>query len=492
MIAAHGATITLDGSTLTITYSPLLTALSQSGDHTRVIDLTSVTGVEVTTPSALSCGTVELTGDTSTVITFSPNQAQQAQALATDITTILGGGIPTMLAGGESGDPGASGIDGTDGVDEIDGFDFIAFDVETANNDWGSICQIGLVRYENGVEVESASWLCTPPEPLNFFEPANIAIHGITAEQVAGEPGFAEVLPKMVDFVGGLPLVAHNAQFDFTAISRACAAAGITTPVFNFGCSLALSRSSRLKFHNHRLPTVAQALGVELRKHHDATEDARACAGITIELARRQHHQGGFIDFIHGQGFTLGSLDTERVYPVLRDRSGANVSLQRRRLGLDARVVGTPTTPTTSTTPAPAATGGRAEDEASTSTPPKPAAREKPRGRAPWDKVSTPEVIPDPNPDADPNGLLFGQNVTLTGDFEPYEKGALWQRIADQGGQVGKNVTRKTTILVAGPWATITSKQKRAEELKEKGQDIQIWDDKQLFAALGLDEQPPF
>ena len=486
MIAAHGATITLDGSTLTITYSPLLTALSQSGDHTRVIDLTSVTGVELTTPGALSCGAVELTGDTSTVITFSPNQAQQAQALATDITTILRGGTPSALAGGGSESPAP-------GSPTVHGFDFVAFDVETANDDWGSICQIGLVRYENGVEVESESWFCTPPEPLNFFEPANIAIHGITAEQVAGEPTFAEVLPKMVDFVGDLPLVAHNAQFDFTAVSRACAAAGIETPVFNFGCSLALSRSSRLKFHNHRLPTVAQALGVELRKHHDATEDARACAGITIELARRQNHQGGFIDFIHSQGFTLGSVDTERVYPVLRDRSGANVAVQRRRLGLDTRVSGVPSTANTpDTRDASATTGGRAGDQASQSTPQQPAAKEKPRGRAPWDKVSTPEVIPDPNPDADPNGLLYGQNVTLTGDFEPYEKGTLWQRIADQGGQVGKNVTKKTTILVAGPWATITSKQKRAEELKEKGQDIQIWDDKQLFAALGLDEQPPF
>src|SRR5699024_15584 len=164
------------------------------------------------------------------------------------------------------------------------------------------------------------------------------------------------------------------------------------------------------------------------------------------------------------QGFTLGSLDTERVYPVLRDRSGANVAVQRRRLGLDTRVTGTPPTPPAPASPAPAATGGRADGQASQSTPQEPAAKEKPRVRAPWDKVSTPEVIPDPNPDADPNGLLFGQNVTLTGDFEPYEKGALWQRIADQGGQVGKNVTRKTTILVAGPWATITSKQKRAEE----------------------------
>ena len=482
MIAAHGATITLDGSTLSITYSPLLTALSRSGEHTQTIDRTSLSGVEVQPPGSLSCGSIELSGQAgSTVITFSPNQVEQAESLAAGINAVLRGETPTLAAGGDKDTPA------TTGDSPVPGLNFIGFDVETANDDWGSICQIGLVRYLDGVEAESVSWLCAPPEPFNFFQPVNISIHGITQEQVADQPGFAEVLPKMVDFVGDLPLVAHNAQFDFTALSRACAAAGITAPNFNFGCSLALSRFSSIKFVNHKLPTVARELGVELKKHHDAAEDARACAGITIELARRQNFEGGFIDFFHSQGFTVGSLDEERVYPILRDRSGANVVVQRRRLGLDhlgsaaeGRV--------------PPAAGGRAAGGASQSVEPdvEKAAPKKARGRAPWDKVATPEVIPDPNPDADPSSLLYGQHVTLTGDFEPYEKGALWQRIADQGGQVGKNVTKKTTILVAGPWATITSKQKRAEELQEKGQDIQIWDDKQLFTALGLDDQPPF
>ncbi len=489
MIAAHGATITLDGSTLSISYSPLLTALLQSGEQNLTIDLTTITGVRVQAPSALSCGTVELTGaSTTTVITFSPNQDHQAEALAADVRSILEGGTPTHTASlanqpGESGARDSHGDDST-ATTIVPGFDFIGFDVETANDDWGSICQIGLVRYRDGQEVDAVSWLCTPPGTLNFFQPVNISIHGITPEQIAGEPTFAELLPRMVEFVGDLPLVAHNAQFDFTALSRACKAAGIEVPTFNFGCSLALSRYSTIKFHNHKLPTVAEALGIELKKHHDATEDARACAGIAIQLARRQNYEGGFIDFIHSQGFTVGSLNQEKVYPVLRDRSGANVALQRRKLGLDR---GTPSAETS-------IVGEQLVDEASQSSIPAPetAAPKKGRGRAPWDKVATPEVIPEPNPDADPSGLLYGQNITLTGDFEPYEKGALWQRIADQGGQVGKNVTKKTTILVAGPWATITSKQKRAEELQEKGQHIQIWDDKQLFTALGLDEQPPF
>ncbi|MFP7364503.1 exonuclease domain-containing protein [Corynebacterium callunae] len=461
MIAAHGASVTLDDSTLLVTYSPLLTALSSSSNQEETISLDAITGVSLHNPTAFTCGFLTLEG-TDTTITFAPNQTAQMQALAADIHKVLQGEAPSLSSTSTESDA------------PVPGLDFVGFDVETANDDWGSICQIGLVRYKDGLEVEAVSWLCSPPEPLNFFNPVNIGIHGITPEMVADQPTFAELLPKMVDFVGDLSLVAHNAQFDFTALSRACAAAGIEAPSMIYGCSLTLARNEKLQVENHKLPTVARFLGVELEHHHDATEDARACAAITIALARRHDFEGSFVDFIHSRGFTLGTIDNEKVYPVLRDRSGANVAVQRRRLGLSA--------PQHSEV---AAVVPAVEE-------PKAAAPKKSRGRAPWDKVATPEVIPDPNPDADPNSLLYGHNITLTGDFEPYEKGALWQRIADQGAQIGKNVTKKTTILVAGQWATITSKQKRAEELKEKGQDIQIWDEKQLFSALGLDEQPPF
>ncbi len=64
--------------------------------------------------------------------------------------------------------------------------------------------------------------------------------------------------------------------------------------------------------------------------------------------------------------------------------------------------------------------------------------------------------------------------------------------IAECGAQVGKNVTKKTTILVTGEWATMTSKEKRARELIEKGQELAIWPADKLLQVLGLDEEPPF
>lgn len=47
-------------------------------------------------------------------------------------------------------------------------------------------------------------------------------------------------------------------------------------------------------------------------------------------------------------------------------------------------------------------------------------------------------------------------------------------------------------VTGSGPWATVTSKQKRAEQLIKQGQAIQLWSAEQLYAALELEEEPPF
>ena len=57
---------------------------------------------------------------------------------------------------------------------------------------------------------------------------------------------------------------------------------------------------------------------------------------------------------------------------------------------------------------------------------------------------------------------------------------------------MGKNVTKKTTILVLGEWATTTSKEKRADELNDKGQGIEKWPASKLFEVLELETEPPF
>lgn len=424
MIPAHGATITVSPAEIHIRYSPLLAALHGPGVRIALDDVATVT--VLATPSDTECGRVFLDGVNHTVV-FAPNQQQPQQQFITAIETAHTGETPPL----------------------IPGFDFVAIDVETANTDWGSICQVGMVRVIDGNIAEKESWLCQPPATLSEFEKFNISIHGITPDDVANEPNIAEKLPEVAAFIGDLPVIAHNAQFDMGAIFRACEITGSAIPQWTFGCTLALARHSNISFPKHNLPTVAETLGIMQTRHHDAADDALTCARIAIALAQQANFTGDFLSFFRDQGFAPGEIQSHRVYPVLR----ATRSMVIEQKKSDAA----------------------------------------PKQRsAAWAKAATPEVIPAPNLDADPENSLFKQNVTLSGDFEPYDKGMLWERMADLGATVGKNVTKKTTVLVCGPWASVTSKQKRAEELIEKGQAIEIWTAEKLYDILGLNEEPPF
>nr|WP_227658969.1 MULTISPECIES: exonuclease domain-containing protein [unclassified Corynebacterium] len=411
--------------------------------------------MELCAPTSHLGGWVELRGPQPAVrVRFAPHQEAQARDCERAIAAALRGDDP-------SAGP------------RVPGLDFVALDVETANADWGSICQVGAVLFRDGMEAASASWLCQPP--VGGFRAANVKIHGISEEDVAQAPTFAECFPEIIEFLGDLPFIAHNAQFDATALHRACLAAGIEPPMLHFGCSLALSRAQShrsLSVINHRLPTVAEALGVSLDQHHDALADARACGAIVAALATRHGWTGTAPGFVHDQGFTLGTLDARRVFPVLRDRTGAGIALQQREVDSPEKV-----------------------HKALDAQRPESAGEKKKRGparRARWQAVATPEEIPEPNPHAAPDGLLFGHHVTLSGEFAPFDKGTLWRKIAEQGARIGKNVTKKTTILVTGAWTTKTSKHKRAEELQAQGQPIEIWSEEELLAALELGEQPPF
>ncbi len=61
--------------------------------------------------------------------------------------------------------------------------DFVALDVETANADMASICQVGLARFEGGVLVhEWKSYV----DPDDYFDAVNVSIHGIDEDTVRG------------------------------------------------------------------------------------------------------------------------------------------------------------------------------------------------------------------------------------------------------------------------------------------------------------------
>ena len=157
--------------------------------------------------------------------------------------------------------------------------EFAALDVETANSDLASVCQIGIATVESGRISQVWTRLI---RPRGRFARRHIEIHGITSDAVAAAPSFAEIHGEIAR---RLPrLVVTHTRFDVAALTQECRRSRL--PVFQrvwLDSSLLPNRAwpGRFPRGSRGLPAIAAQLGIEFR-HHDAGEDARAAAEITL------------------------------------------------------------------------------------------------------------------------------------------------------------------------------------------------------------------
>ncbi|TFD72723.1 exonuclease domain-containing protein [Cryobacterium gelidum] len=163
---------------------------------------------------------------------------------------------------------------------------FTAIDFETANSSSASACSVGMVKVRDGIVVDSAYWLIQPPPGHDAFSEWNTRIHGITAANVVGAATWSEQLERLVAFVDGDDLVAHNAGFDLGVIKTASLVTGQPVPDIRYVCSLQVARRT-YHLESYRLPVAAMAAGFEDFSHHNALADAEACAAIIIHAAKR-------------------------------------------------------------------------------------------------------------------------------------------------------------------------------------------------------------
>jgi DNA polymerase III epsilon subunit-like protein len=303
---------------------------------------------------------------------------------------------------------------------------FCAIDFETANWYRGSPCAVGLVKVVDGKVVDSRRWLMRPPEGYDQFDPFNIEIHGITAAMVRDQPRFAARLPEILTFAGGLPFVAHNAAFDMGVIRDACEVSDLAWPEASYACTLVFSRVT-WSLLSYSLPWVAEAAGVPFEHHHDPDADARAAASIMLAIA--QHFGAATLDDIaiatHGQ---IGSMTADLWSGCHRIWSGG--------LG----------------------------------------------------------DIPIMNPDADPAQPFYGREMVFTGARGSMTRAVAWDRVAEVGGRPAPGVTKHTNVLVIGfqdsrklrPGEDLSAKARKARDLREQGQQIEIMPEVDFAQLLAL------
>lgn len=162
--------------------------------------------------------------------------------------------------------------------------DFTAIDFETANKYANSACSLAAVTVHGGAVSDEAYTLIQPP--FMVFSPDNIRIHGITPEQVRSKAKFDALWPAIRPHLDGRILVAHYAVFDTRVLRSLIKTYGLKPPSASYACTVEISRRVWPDLPNHKLDTVAAYLGFSFH-HHQALDDARACAHIVREAAKK-------------------------------------------------------------------------------------------------------------------------------------------------------------------------------------------------------------
>lgn len=180
---------------------------------------------------------------------------------------------------------------------------FTAIDIETANSSRSSACAVGLSLVDNGTIVGRVHQLIRP-EPL-YFDPFNVSIHGITEADVADAPSFAEFWPSLMQKVNG-PLIAHNASFDMSVLRHVLDESDIPYPETDYFCTRVIAKLTWPDHPTYALDHIAQVLDITFQ-HHDAAEDARACAMIALHACRK-HGVDSLYDLQDACGLRVGCL----------------------------------------------------------------------------------------------------------------------------------------------------------------------------------------
>lgn len=155
---------------------------------------------------------------------------------------------------------------------------FAAIDFETATWERASACAVSVSLVNDGQLGESKTWLIQPPG--NRYEGWNTMLHGIGPADTMGEPGFEDVFPEVLGFIGERPVVAHYAPFDFGVIRGEHLRIGRPWPAMTVACSVVMSRRAWPGLVSYSLPMVADFLDLDPFTHHDPTADAKSCAEI--------------------------------------------------------------------------------------------------------------------------------------------------------------------------------------------------------------------
>lgn len=303
--------------------------------------------------------------------------------------------------------------------------DFVVIDFETANASRDSACALGIVVVKDNKIIEEKDWLIRPNNLE--FDPWNSMINGITEDDVKDKPKFNELWIDIKPYLENQLVIAHNASFDISVLRNTLDCYNIKYPNFTYSCTRIISKQYYKGLVNYKLNTIAKHLGIEF-KHHIASEDAKATAKILIRICKELNVST--IDELNKHlELKSGSVFEDGYKPACKkSKAGSNVDISQIKSELD---------------------------------------------------------------NFDESHPYFKRTIVFTGKLTSMKRQDAMQRVVNVGGLVSNGITKKTNYLVIGIQdyskfadGEKSSKLKKAEELIEKGQNLEIISEEEFLQML--------
>ncbi|MDD2447419.1 MAG: DNA polymerase III subunit alpha [Tissierellia bacterium] len=131
------------------------------------------------------------------------------------------------------------------------------------------ITEIGIMKVKNGEVIDEFSCFVNPEKPI----PINIVeLTGITDDMVVDAETIDIVFPKMLEFINGCVLVAHNASFDINFLEHYGRVLGYEFD-FTYIDTLSLAKELFSEFSSYKLGRIAKRLGIKVKVAHRALDD---------------------------------------------------------------------------------------------------------------------------------------------------------------------------------------------------------------------------
>ena len=218
--------------------------------------------------------------------------------------------------------------------------DFCAVDLETTgvNPAFNKIVEIGAVRFRLDVQGGSFHSLINPGVHI----PDNVVrIHGITDIMVSQSPALEDILDDFTSFIKGAVMVIQNPRFDLSFIERAFRMHKARGPELFALDTVRLAKRYFTDLPNHKLPTLASHLGLELTSHR-ALDDAIACMTVFRESLKGFgiSRESTFSDLIkiHGELVKPGIISESSYGTAVWKRISIGEEVTIRYIDSDGRI----------------------------------------------------------------------------------------------------------------------------------------------------------